>query len=321
MVTGPALSSATDPVPLGGLSEPILVDPGPRLLGEVVEAYREVAPALVEPSLASGDSGDGGDEDDGDSGDGDGTTPADELPTLRVFAGESAIETATAGFRAASRLAALLDADVVDLRVLDAPQPNTALAGGDTGYALVRGGNGEGRWLRVGDDATLRGRYASEFADADRYRLRTPSRRLVYEGFATRCDESVAAAVLRALDVSAAPEDTGDSAGVGDSARSGGPKSPAAGPDPEETRIRAYAVGAREGVLDRTLRRACEDAGLGSPSTFTRIKRLLREADLIETAPEPQPVGRPRERLAARGALAAAETPTETIAAVEDVAD
>ncbi|MEZ3164448.1 DUF5821 family protein [Halorubrum sp. RMP-47] len=320
MVTDPALSTAPEPVPLGGLSEPILVDPGARLLGDVVRAYREVAPALVEPCLASGNGRDGGD-DSGDGGGSDGPTAADELPTLRVFAGESAIETATAGFRAASRLAALLDADVVDLRVLDAPQPNAALAGTDTGYALLRGRNGDGRWLRVGDDATLRGRYASEFADADRYRLRTPSRRRVYEGFATRCDESVAAAVLRALDLPAAPEDAGDSAGAADSTEYGDAKSPPAGPDPEQTRIRAYAVGAREGVLDRTLRRACEDAGLGSPSTFTRIKRLLREADLIETTPEPQTVGRPRERLVARGALAAAETPAETVAAVEGVAD
>ncbi|WP_048076706.1 DUF5821 family protein, partial [Halorubrum sp. AJ67] len=96
---------------------------------------------------------------------------------------------------------------------------------------------------------------------------------------------------------------------------------PTAGPDPEETRIRTYAVGAREEVLDRTLRRACEDAGLGSPSTFTRIKRLLRESDLIETASESQPVGRPRERLVARGALAAAETPAEVVTAVREVTD
>src|SRR6056297_1143452 len=172
MATGPALPSTADSVPLGALSDPILVDPGPLLRGDGVEAYREVAPSLVEPSLASDNADEGGEG-------GGVPTPADQLPTLRVFAGEPAIETATAGFRAASRLAALLDADVVDLRVLDAPQPNAALAGAETGYALVRGENGDGcdgdgrddvvRWHRVGDDASLRERYASAFEDAGPY--------------------------------------------------------------------------------------------------------------------------------------------------------
>ncbi|MDB9248014.1 DUF5821 family protein [Halorubrum ezzemoulense] len=308
MATGPALPSTPDPLPLGALSDPILVDPGPRLLRAVVEAYREAAPALVEPSVAelAGEAhGEGGEGDRDPSG----------LPPLNVFAGEPAVDAMTAGFRPASRLAALLDADAIDLRVLDTPQPNPVLVGAETGFALIGserdGAGGEtseettgavSRWHRIGDDATLRERYAPRFAAAEPYRLRTPSRRRVYEGFATRCDESVAAAVLRALDAEVGADSRG-----------------AAGPDSEETRVRAYAVGAREGALDRTLRRACEDAGLGSPSTFTRIKRLLREAELIETVSEPQPVGRPRERLAARGALAAAETAEETVAAVRGV--
>ena len=298
MATGPALPSTPEPLPLGALSDPILVDPGPRLLRAVVEAYRETVPALVEPSvadLASETEEAGGDGDHDPSG----------LPTLNVFAGEAAVDAATEGFRSASRLAALFDADAVDLRVLDAPQPNPVLAGAETGFALVESAARDAagapdRWHRVGDDASLRERYASAFAAAEPYGLRTPSRRRVYEGFAARCDEPVVAAVLRALDVEPAENE---------------------GPDPEETRVRAYAVGAREGVLDRTLRRACEDAGLGSPSTFTRIKRLLREADLIETVSEPQAVGRPRERLAARGPLAEAETPAETVAAVRGVTE
>ena len=299
MGTGPALPSAPEPLPLGALTDPTLVDPGPRLLRAVVEAYREAAPALVDPSVAS--LTDEADEHGGDD--------PSELPTLTLLAGEPAVDAATSGFRSASRLAALVDAGAVDLRLLDAPQPNPVLAGEETGFALIGserdGAAAEaGRWHRVGDDASLRERYAPLIADADGCRLRTPSRRRAYEGVAARCDGSVAAAVLRALDVPAGPDNTKFD-----------------GPDPEEARVRAYAVGAREGVLDRTLRRACEDAGLGSPSTFTRVKRLLRAADLIETVPESQPVGRPRERLAARGALAAAETPEETVAAVRGVTE
>ena len=301
MATGPALPSTPEPLPLRALSDPLLVDPGPRLLRAVLEAYREAAPALVEPSVRNLSGEAEGDVEGGEEG----NLDSWELPTLNVFAGEAAVDAATAGFEPASRLAALLDADLLDLRVLDAPQPNPVLAGAETGFALVESADGDAagasdRWQRVGDDASLRERYASAFAAAEPYGLRTPSRRRVYEGFAARCDESVAAAVLRALDVEPAAN---------------------GGPAPEETRVRAYAVGAREGALDRTLRRACEDAGLGSPSTFTRIKRLLREADLIETASEPQPVGRPRERLVARGALAAAETAEETVAAVRGVTE
>ncbi|VTT87854.1 hypothetical protein DM2_1188 [Halorubrum sp. DM2] len=317
MATGPALPLLPEPLPLGELSDPLLVDPGPRLLRAVVEAYREVAPALVDPTVGDLASGESKGRD---------STQVDHLPTLRVLAGESAIDAAAAGFRSASRLAALLDDGAVDLRVLDAPQPNPVLAGDETGFALIGGENDDApagddestvdggtdrdrRWHRVGDDASLRGRYGPDFADAELYRLRTPSRRRVYGGFASRCDKSVAVAVLRALDAPTDPTGADDSPG------------PTAGPDPEETRIRTYAVGAREEVLDRTLRRACEDAGLGSPSTFTRIKRLLRESDLIETASESQPVGRPRERLVARGALAAAETAEETVAAVRGVTE
>ncbi|GAA0555598.1 DUF5821 family protein [Halorubrum ejinorense] len=305
MPTGPAFPLLPEPLPLEQFSGPLLVDPGPRLLGAVVEAYREAAPTLVAPTVSDLASGDGE------------AAPSPDLPTLSVFAGESAIDAATEGFRSAARLAALLDAGVVDLRVIDAPQPNPVLAGVRTGFALVEGKvndkAGTAGWYRVGDDGSLRERYASRFADAEPYRLRTPSRRRVYEGFATRCDESVAAAVVRTLDAPAAAASGGD-----DAAHSTGGGD---GPGPESTRIRAYAAGAREGVLDRTLRRACEDAGLGSPSTFTRVKRLLREAELIETVSESQPVGRPRDRLAARGALAAAETPAETVAAVRGVGD
>jgi hypothetical protein len=329
MPTGPALPSTPEPLRLGAFADPVLVDPGPRLLRAVVAGYREAAPALVEPSVAdlSGGAGDTGADDPDPS----------EIPTLKVLAGESAVDDATAGFRSASRLAALVDADAVELRVLDAPQPNPVLAGEETGFALIgserAGAAAEpGGWYPVGDDASLRERYGSRFAEAEPYGLRTPSRRRVYEGIAARCDESVAAAVLRALDVTDGAGDTGDDAGdtgddAGDTVDSAGDTpggsgdASADGPDPEAARVRAYAVGAREGVLDRTLRRACEDAGLGSPSTFTRIKRLLRAADLIETVAEPQPVGRPRERLAPRGALAAAETPEETVAAVRDVTE
>ena len=304
MPTGPAVPLLPEPLLLARFADPILVDPGPRLLGAVVEAYREAAPTLVAPTVSELASEDGA------------AAPSPDLPTLSVYAGERAVDAATDGFRSAARVAALLDAGAVDLRVLDAPQPNPVLAGTETGFALVeRRSGGEGaqtpRWYRVGDDDTLRERYASRFTDAESHRVRTPSRRRAYEGVAARCDESAAAAVVRTLDARVEPVSEADA--------ERGSSVVEHGPGPEAARIRAYAAGAREGVLDRTLRRACEDAGLGSPSTFTRVKRLLREAGLIETVSESQPVGRPRGRLAPRGALAAAETPAEVAAAVRGV--
>ncbi|MFC7187432.1 transcriptional regulator TbsP domain-containing protein [Halorubrum yunnanense] len=85
-------------------------------------------------------------------------------------------------------------------------------------------------------------------------------------------------------------------------------------------RRRAYVGGVRRGALDRDLRRACEGAGLGSSATFTRVKRGLREAGLLGTESVPQPVGRPRERLVARDALAEADGPAEAVAAALNAA-
>jgi len=290
---------------LDAFSGPILVDPDPALLRTVVDAFRAAAPALVDPDIeelraAAPD-------------DGDPLAESMGLPSLTVLADEAVVDELTGGFRAASRLAALVEADVCRLLTGISAQPNPVLAGENRGCVLVPVGGGDAdrrtaydpdRWVPIGDDPSLRGRYMALVdgnAGIEEYRLRTPSRHRLYAAFRSRCDAALADGVIRAIDAS--PE-------------------PSAGDPRVDPRTRAYAVGVRHGALDGDLRRACEDAGLGSRSTFTRIKREFREAGLLATESVPQPVGRPRERLVARGALADVEaegaTPTAVVEAVRD---
>ena len=299
MSPDPTLPFADGPGAIRARTDPVLVDPSPSLLTAAVEAYREAAPGLVDPepstlrAAATGNS------------------PAlsnslsSELPTLTVLASDRAVDAVADRFRPASRLAALAEAGVWDLLTLPEPQPNAALAGRTTGCVLVsvadREREGAGTvgdsprvWCRVGDDPTLRERYDPLVEAAEGRRLRTPSRRRVYEALRERCGVGVAGDVIRALDGDTSETEALDLAGA---------------------RRRAYVVGVYRAALDRDLRRACEDAELGSSATFTRIKRELREAGLLGTEPVPQPVGRPRERLVARGALADADGPVEAVAA------
>lgn len=282
MPTAPALPTASGSLSLGGFGDPLLVDPEPHLLSAVVEAYREAAPDLVAPDLPALRAVAAGERDT--------LSRAAELPTLTVLVTADALETVARGFRDASRLAALVEADVIVLSKLTEPQPNAVIAGETAGYVLLETADEVARWQRVGDDPRLRDRYESVVAEADGHRLRTPSRHRVYGAFRGRCGEAVAADVVRLLD----------------------PGPDLAADDPVGPRTRAYAVGARHGVHDRTLRRACEDAGLGSPSTFTRIKRRLIDARLVETERVPRSVGRPRERVVATARLS--RPPLERVA-------
>lgn len=318
MFSDPTLPFADGPGSIGAFLDPALVDPSPSLLTAAIEAYREAAPALVDPDLPTLRAATSRADSSASTTDPSASTTASgasELPSLTVLVGDRAIDAVVDRFRLATRLAALADAGVCDLLALPEPQPNPALVGRATGCVLVatgdRGDGGEGgaspreTWCRVGDDPTLRERYAPLVEAAEARRLRTPSRRRVYESVRERCDGAVADDVIRAFDARVAD---GSVCVVGD-----GLENDAL--DLAGARCRAYVIGAYRGALDRDLRRAFEDAGLGSSATFTRIKRELREAGLLGTEPVSQPVGRPRERLLARGALAEADEPTAAVAA------
>lgn len=298
-VSPPRLPLVDGSLSIGSFADPVLVDPTRPLLAAVVDAYRDAAPTAVDPSLDALRDAAGADGDPLSPG---ATHPT--LPTLTVVAADAVVDALVGRYHPASRLAALAAAGAVDLRSLDAAQPNPVLAGESDGCVLVAGGgdgDGDGAssaaagpWCRVGADATLRERYDALVSESEPVRLRTPSRHALYGALAGRCGSAVADEAIRLLDAGddAEPFDRG------------------------AARRRVYAAGAREGAFDRDLRRACEDAGLGSAATFTRIKRALLDAGVVATEPVAQPVGRPRHRLVARGALADATAATEALEAV-----
>lgn len=296
MSTGPTLPCANGSLALDAFSDPLLVDPDTALLSTVIDAYRETVPALADPDIDELRVAAAGDDDP--------LEPPPDIPTFTVLADDRVVDALTERFDSASRLAALVESGCCRLRTGIDPQPAAVLAGRETGCVLVESevmrerGDGDdtavGSTIRLGSDPTLRGRYVPLIDESEERRLRTPSRHRAFGAFRDRCNETVAAAVVRALDVD--PDPSAD--------------------DVADARTRVYAVGVRHGALDHALRRACEDAGLGSRATFTRIKRELREGGLLETEAVPQPVGRPRERLVPRGALADAEGPEAVVAAV-----
>ncbi|WP_435095007.1 transcriptional regulator TbsP domain-containing protein [Halorubrum sp. N11] len=294
-VSPPTLPLADGAMSIGSFTDPVVVDPDPPLLAALAAAYRDAAPAAVAPDL---DALRTAAQDDDDP-----LSQATDLPTLTVLARGSVVDALADRFHPASRLAALAETSVWDLRTLAEAQPNVVLAGQSDGCVLVaaaegRDGDGErGPWCRICGDATLRSRYSGLVADAEAIQIRTPSRHRLYGALRDRCGSTVADEAVGLLDAGA----DWDSAEALDRG---------------EARVRTYVAGARRGALDRALRRACEDAGLGSSATFTRIKRDLLDADLLETESVSQPVGRPRQRLVARGALADASSSSATLAAL-----
>lgn len=260
------LPLATGAVRIGEFTDPVVVDPDPRLLDEVLSALVDVSPSTFDPDL-----------DDLRSAAESATDPwsaVDSHPTIAVLARRDVFETVTAGFEAASRLAGLVESGLLEPSVLDASQPNAVVAGRADGFAVVDTPAG---WHAVGSDRSLRRRYETTLEEAEPFRPAAPSRHRLYRSFHDRCGRAVADDVVRALDV---PPD---------------PRS-----DVVDARVRAYLVGARHERLDRTVRRSCEEGGLGSPSTFTAVKRRLVDAGVVGTERVGQPVGRPRKRLIAR---------------------
>ncbi|WP_193310243.1 DUF5821 family protein [Halorubrum halophilum] len=299
-VSPPRLPLVDGSLSIGSFTDPVLVDPTRPLLAAVVDAYRDAAPTAVDRSLDALRDAAGADGDPLSPG---ATHPT--LPMLTVVAADAVVDALVGRYHPASRLAALVEAGTLELRSLDAAQPNPVLAGESDGCVLVAGGgDGDGAsgaaagpWCRVGADATLRERYDALVSESEPVRLRTPSRHALYGALAGRCGSAVADEAIRLLDAGddAEPFDRG------------------------AARRRVYAAGAREGAFDRDLRRACEDAGLGSAATFTRIKRALLDTGVVATESVAQPVGRPRHRLVARGALADATEAVEAVGALEAV--
>jgi len=280
---------------IGSFTDPIVVDPDPSLLAALAAAYRDAAPEAVNPDLDALRDAARGDEAP--------LSPAADLPRLTVLARDHVVDAITDPFYSASQLAALTEAGVWDLRTLAAPQPNAVLAGRSDGCVVIaassgRDGDGASESPPIADrgagSAPIR-RSATATSISSRTRRRCESERRAAIGCTARrdrCGSEVADETVRLLTPATI---------LSTAARA---------------RVRAYAAGARRAALDRDLRRACEDAGLGSSATFTRIKRDLVEAGLLGTESVSQPVGRPRQRRRRTGALADASSPAAALAAL-----
>jgi len=118
---------------IGSFTDPIVADPDPSLLAALAAAYRDAAPEAVNPDLDA--------LRDATRVDKDPFSPAADLPTLTVLARDHVVDAVADRFHSASRLAALTEAGVWDLRTLAAPQPNAVFAGRSGGCVLVAAGN------------------------------------------------------------------------------------------------------------------------------------------------------------------------------------
>lgn len=313
-------ASTTIPVAEGQLAlsgaEPVLlVDPGSELLRSVLEALIEASPVVTTPGVETlreevatrGESAVGGLNLPHPVADAD-------LGTVRVAARESVLDEVLDGFHAASRAAALVEAEALSLATIEAREPSPLLITDATAAALVRtasvnaeadanaDANAHGNAFAAVREtdaekvSVVRDRYEKRTADAESYPLRMPSRRALFGAFAGRCDAETAAELLRLLD--AVPEVNRG--------------------DPCDHLDCVYAAGARRGAVNYGLRRAAEDCGLASPSTLSSVKASLEAADLTESEPVPRRVGRPRQRVVAADARLANAAPDEVPEVVAD---
>lgn len=283
----------------------LVVDPSPTLVSGLVDAWIRAAPAVATPNpedlrAAHPDSGRGsragspeprriangrGPDSRGGAAHRDPTDRAGEtsagLPRLELLGRRAAFDAVFEEFHTASRAAGLEAAGLLAIRVADVDVANALLVAGDTAGAIVdSGADGAGERYAVAEtDAevadVVRGDLHDDWVEASSYVNRTPARSAVFAAYADRFDPDVAADVLRLLDAS-------------EEIRRG---------DPCDHLVRPYLVGARREALHYDLRRAGEDAGLASLTTFSTVKSNLVDAGLIAVEAVPQEVGRDRERI------------------------
>lgn len=271
MSVSPALPTVDGRLSFADAGRVLAVDPDVRLLDFLLDTWA----AAVSSVAVSGDQP------------AEAARPDEDTPELAVLARKSVLDDALDDFHARSRASGLRDADRLSVSVLEDRQPNSLVVVDETPVAVVDAGE---EWVPVGappdsersttspgpsPQPTANAGYAGVLESAERYPLRTPSRRALDRAFTDRCSAAVACDLLALLDATATVRRH----------------------DPCDQLVRAYLVGARHGVVNYDLRRASEDCGLASPSTLSTVKAELEADGLLETEPVPQPRGRPRQRL------------------------
>jgi len=199
-------------------------------------------------------------------------------PTVRLLAPGDAIKDVLADFILAGHAADLVDTETLELRELaDAPEASLLVA--ESAVVSLIAGEDRVGGLTATDPAfvdDLRGRYESEWADAEAYSLRTPPLSAVRETLAADIGSDTAEDFDGLLDSLAVAK--GDGEGL------------------DEVAI-SLLVAARNGQLLYDMSKWGEDVGLASKATFSRMKTRLEDAELVTTEKVPIDVGRPRLRL------------------------
>jgi len=199
-------------------------------------------------------------------------------PAVRLLAENRALKDEMDDFIVASTAADLIDADVLELKILSDVPNHSLLIGSASVVSLIDAGDAvaglttdEGAFL---DDISAF--YDDQWERADSYSLRTPAM--------TR--------VMSTLESDIGPETADDFEGVLASLQT----ARGDGDGLDEVTI-SLLVAAKNGELLYDISKWGEDIGLASKATFSRTKTTLEDMGLIDTEKVPIDVGRPRLRL------------------------
>lgn len=202
----------------------------------------------------------------------------DDPPAVRLLAENRALKDEMDDFIVASTAADLIDADVLELKILSDVPNHSLLIGSESVVSLIDAGDAVAG-LTTDEDAFLddiSSFYDDEWDRADSYSLRTPAM----------------SRVMSTLESDIGPETADDFQGVLSSLQT----ARGDGDGLDEVTI-SLLVAAKNGELLYDISKWGEDIGLASKATFSRTKTTLEDMGLIDTEKVPIDVGRPRLRL------------------------
>ena len=214
----------------------------------------------------------------------------DDLPAISVLAREDVLKGVRDDFLVASDAADLVEAETLELRVLEGVVENTLFVGEADLYALVPASESVAG-LTADDESFITDVYETfrdRFDAAEAFDLRTPGLARVRETMEDSIGPDARAdfdAVLASLEAAR---------GNGDGL--------------DEVTI-SLLVAAKNEALLYDISKWGEDVGIASKATFSRTKTELEDMGIIDTEKVPIDVGRPRLRLKfADGPLAEADS-------------
>ncbi|MEZ3114928.1 transcriptional regulator TbsP [Halobaculum sp. MBLA0147] len=227
-----------------------------------------------------------------------GTASVDALPEISVLADEDVLKDVRDDFLVASDAADLVEAEKMELRVLDGVAENTVFVGADDLYALVPASESVAALAATDEEfvADAHETFTERFEAAEAFDLRTPGITRVRETM----DEDIGPDARADFDAVLASLETARGNGEG----------------LDEVTI-SLLVAAKNEALLYDISKWGEDIGIASKATFSRTKTELEDMGIIDTEKVPIDVGRPRLRLKF-GDTPLADASSDELAAVAD---